>query len=106
MASHHHLRQVLYTVNLAAMAYPEAYIPAVATLFDEDGTLKNEEAREFLTTFMQSFDAWSHGWSLDCRDDRGEKGAAIRYSDDYTRRRALPSIPSNGALERPPLVSG
>ena len=26
MAANHHLRQVLYAVNLAAMAYPEAYL--------------------------------------------------------------------------------
>src|SRR5918998_1032001 len=34
MAANHHLRQVVMAVNLAAMPYPEAYIPAVATLFD------------------------------------------------------------------------
>ena len=32
-------RRSLYAVNLATMAYPEAYIPAVATWFDESGTL-------------------------------------------------------------------
>ncbi|MGH8177710.1 MAG: NADPH-dependent FMN reductase [Steroidobacter sp.] len=58
MAGHHHLRQVLYAVNLAAMAYPEAYIPAAASLFDEKGLLKSAETREFMASFLRSFEAW------------------------------------------------
>jgi chromate reductase len=58
MASNHHLRQVLLAVNLAAMPYPEAYIPAAASLFDETGKLANVDTRQFLATFMQSFATW------------------------------------------------
>jgi chromate reductase, NAD(P)H dehydrogenase (quinone) len=58
MASNHHLRQVLLAVNLAAMPYPEAYIPGAAGLFDESGKLTNADTRQFLTSFMQAFDAW------------------------------------------------
>ena len=58
MASNNHLRQVVYAVNLAAMAYPEAYIPAAGSLFDEHGELTNPDTREFLSTFMQSFAGW------------------------------------------------
>ena len=58
MASNHHLRQVLLAVNLAAMPYPEAYIPNAAALFDENGGLTNQETRQFLTAFLQAFDAW------------------------------------------------
>lgn len=58
MAGHHHLRQILYAVNLSAMAYPEVYIPAAATLFDASGRLKNAEVREFLVKFMESFASW------------------------------------------------
>jgi chromate reductase len=58
MASNHHLRQVLLAVNLAAMPYPEAYIPGAAALFDESGKLTNVDTRRFLTSFMQAFDAW------------------------------------------------
>ena len=58
MAANNHLRQVIYAVNLAAMAYPEAYIPAVATLFDENGRLTSAEAREFISGFMRSFESW------------------------------------------------
>jgi chromate reductase, NAD(P)H dehydrogenase (quinone) len=59
MAANHHLRQVLLAVNLAAMPYPEAYIPAAASLFDEEGKLAKAETREFLASFMQAFEAWT-----------------------------------------------
>lgn len=58
MAAAHHLRQVLLAVNLAAMPHPEAYIPAVATLFDESGRLHNPQTRELMTSFLQAFAAW------------------------------------------------
>ena len=58
MAANHHLRQVLPAVNLAAMPYPEAYIPGAASLFDETGKLSNADTRQFLGTFMQAFEAW------------------------------------------------
>jgi chromate reductase len=58
MAASHHLRQVIMAVNLAAMPYPEAYLPAVAALFDENGALQNAETRKFMTEFLQSFATW------------------------------------------------
>jgi chromate reductase len=58
MAAHHHLRQVLYAVNLAAMAYPEVYLPNAASLFDSEGRLASAETRAFLTQFLQAFDDW------------------------------------------------
>jgi chromate reductase, NAD(P)H dehydrogenase (quinone) len=58
MASNHHLRQVLMAVNLAAMPYPEAYIPAAGTLFDESGNLTSAATGQFLQTFMEAFAAW------------------------------------------------
>jgi chromate reductase len=58
MAANHHLRQVLYAVDLAAMAYPEAYLPAAATLFDADGRLKSAEARQLAEAFLRSFERW------------------------------------------------
>jgi chromate reductase len=58
MAANHHLRQVVMAVNLAAMAYPEAYIPAVATLFDEKGTLQNDQTKTFLRGFLAAFEDW------------------------------------------------
>jgi chromate reductase len=58
MAAAHHLRQVLLAVNVAAMPHPEAYIAAAATLFDDSGRLQSAPMREFMTSFMQSFEAW------------------------------------------------
>jgi chromate reductase len=58
MAANHHLRQVLYAVNLAAMAYPEAYLHSAGSLFDGDGKLINADTRGFLSQFMQAFDVW------------------------------------------------
>ena len=45
-------------VNIAAMPYPEAYIPGAGTLFDESGRLTNDSTRQFLQTFMEAFAAW------------------------------------------------
>lgn len=58
MAAAHHLRQVLLAVNLAAMPHPEAYIPVVATLFDDSGRLQHAPTREFTTAFLQAFEKW------------------------------------------------
>jgi len=58
MAANHHLRQVMMAVNLATMPYPEAYIPAAAALFDEQGALSNADTRKFLTGFLADFDLW------------------------------------------------
>jgi chromate reductase len=58
MAANHHLRQVLLAVNLAAMPYPEAYIPGAETLFDDSGRLTSESTSKFLREFMQAFETW------------------------------------------------
>jgi chromate reductase len=58
MASNHHLRQVLMAVNVAAMPYPEAYIPAAGSLFDDSGRLTSAETRQFLQAFMEALAAW------------------------------------------------
>jgi chromate reductase len=58
MASNHHLRQVMYAVNLAAMPYPEAYIAGADKLFDEQGNLTSADTRRFLQEFMEAFAQW------------------------------------------------
>jgi chromate reductase len=58
MAANHHLRQVALAVNLAAMPYPEAYIPDAETLFDASGNLTAADTRQFLQSFMESFATW------------------------------------------------
>lgn len=56
--ANHHLRQTLVPLNVPVMAQPEAYIAAVATLFDETGELTNESTAGFLKSFMVSYTAW------------------------------------------------
>jgi chromate reductase len=56
--ANHHLRQVLVSVGISAMAQPEAYIGSADKLFDENGTFNNEKSAEFLKKFLQSFTQW------------------------------------------------
>ena len=56
--ANHHLRQSLVFVNMRTMAQPEAYIGGAGSLFDEEGKLINESTKEFLHTWMNSFEEW------------------------------------------------
>lgn len=56
--ANHHLRQSLVSVNVPAMAQPEAYIGGAAKLFDNNGNLTNESTQEFLRKFMNAFAEW------------------------------------------------
>ena len=62
MAANHHLRQVLYAVNLSAMPYPEAYIAGAAKLFDDNGRLVSKETRDFVTSFLAAFESFVAGF--------------------------------------------
>jgi chromate reductase len=56
--ANHHLRQSLMTLNMPALAQPEAYIGGADKLFDANGELVNPLTREFLGKFMTAFAAW------------------------------------------------
>ncbi len=56
--ANHHLRQALVFLNMPTLQQPEAYIGRAATLFAEDGSLVNDDTREFLRGFMQAFAGW------------------------------------------------
>ena len=56
--ANHILRQSLVFLNMPVMQQPEAYIGGAGDLFDEHGTLKNEETKKFLTQFMDAFTHW------------------------------------------------
>ena len=56
--ANHHLRQSLVFLNMPVMQQPEAYISGAGELFAEDGSLKNEETKQFFTKFMSSFEHW------------------------------------------------
>jgi chromate reductase len=55
--ANHHLRQALVFVNVPVMQQPEAYIPNMATLFNDDGTFK-DATRDFAAKFMTAFGEW------------------------------------------------
>jgi chromate reductase len=56
--ANHHLRQSLVFLNVPAMQQPEAYIEGATKLFDTQGNLTNQDARELLNKFAKSFAAW------------------------------------------------
>ena len=56
--ANHHLRQSLVFLDVPAMQQPEAYIGGAANLFDAEGKILNENTREFLRKFMESFAVW------------------------------------------------
>ncbi|MGH8809717.1 MAG: NADPH-dependent FMN reductase [Noviherbaspirillum sp.] len=56
--ANHHLRQSLVFLNVPVLQQPEAYIGHAAKLFDEQGNIANEDKKEFLQKFLQSFEQW------------------------------------------------
>ena len=56
--ANHHLRQVLAGVGVAVMPAPESYIGGAGALFADDGSIKVEATRAFLTTIAQAFLTW------------------------------------------------
>ena len=56
--ANHHLRQSFVFLDIPVMQQPEAYIGGAAKLFDGEGRVIDEAAREFLVRFMEAFAAW------------------------------------------------
>ena len=56
--ANHHLRQILVGVQVPIMVQPEVYIGGAAELFDKDGKLVNNSTKDFLDTFLKSFEKW------------------------------------------------
>ncbi|HEX7775122.1 MAG TPA: NAD(P)H-dependent oxidoreductase [Parvibaculum sp.] len=56
--ANHHLRQSLVFLDMPAMPQPETYIGNAGALFDEDGSIKVEGTRSFLTKFLEAFAVW------------------------------------------------
>jgi chromate reductase len=61
--ANHHLRQVLFGVNIHAMIQPEAYISEAGRLFDENDQLIDEQTRNLLIRFMNSFIDWVNSFN-------------------------------------------
>ena len=56
--ANHHLRQSMVFLNVPMMQQPEAYVGGADKLFDAAGKLTVDATRDFLTKFMQAFEAW------------------------------------------------
>lgn len=56
--ANHHLRQSLMFLNMPTLQQPEAYIGGGGNLFDDNGEVKVDTTREFLTNFMKTFAGW------------------------------------------------
>jgi chromate reductase len=56
--ANHHLRQSRVFLDMPALAQPEAYVGGAADLFDESGSFKKPETRQFAEKFLTAFAAW------------------------------------------------
>lgn len=56
--ANHQLRQSLVFLDMPALQQPEAYVGGAAKLFDDSGTLINDQTREFLQKYLQAFAQW------------------------------------------------
>lgn len=52
--ANHHLRQSLVFLNVPTVQQPEAYIPEVPNLLDEQGNLNNPDTRQFLQSVVDA----------------------------------------------------
>ncbi len=56
--ANHHLRQTLACLNVYTLQQPEMYIGNITNIFNEDGTVKSENTKEFLQMFGGAFGLW------------------------------------------------
>ncbi len=56
--ANHHLRQSLVFLNVPTMPQPEAYIGHADKLFDTNGKMNNQDTRQFLRVFAETFAVW------------------------------------------------
>ncbi|MGO1817022.1 MAG: NADPH-dependent FMN reductase [Sphingobacterium sp.] len=56
--ANHHLRQSLVFVNVPVMAQPEVYLGNVSGLFNDAGTLTDENCKGFLADFLKAYQLW------------------------------------------------
>lgn len=57
--ANHALRQTFVFLNMLVMQQPEAYIAGAGELFNEDGSLKNQDTDKLFTDFMSKLAHWA-----------------------------------------------
>jgi chromate reductase len=56
--ANHHLRQSLVFLNMPCMPQPEAYLGNIASVFDSEGQVTNENTKAFLHKFIEAYAQW------------------------------------------------
>lgn len=56
--ANHHLRQSFVFLDIPVLQQPESYIGQAASLFNEQGTLINEDTKKFLQKFIDTYAEW------------------------------------------------
>ena len=56
--SNHHLRQSLVFLDMPTLQQPEAYVGGIGNKLDSNGAIANQDTREFLRKFMDTFARW------------------------------------------------
>lgn len=56
--SNQHLRQTFVFLNMPCMQAPEAYLSHVDKLLDDQGNIKNDDTKQFLSNFIESYAKW------------------------------------------------
>ncbi len=56
--ANHHLRQSLVFLNIPAMQQPEVYLPHIDKVWDENGSLKDEDTIDFLQKAVDAYIEW------------------------------------------------
>ena len=56
--AHHDLRRSLVFLDMPVLQQPEMYLAHSNELFDDQGAVKSDDSRKFLSGFMESFGRW------------------------------------------------
>jgi chromate reductase len=56
--ANHHLRQSLVFLDMPALQQPELYIGHASKLFNEQGMLLDDQVKNLLSKFLQSYEQW------------------------------------------------
>jgi chromate reductase, NAD(P)H dehydrogenase (quinone) len=56
--ANHHIRQSLVFLDMPTLQQPEVYLAHADKLLDATGRITSDSTRAFLTSFLQTFDAW------------------------------------------------
>lgn len=56
--ANHHLRQSLVFLNIPVMQQPEVYLSKINELFDESGTIKEGETKDFIKKAVDAYITW------------------------------------------------